>query len=50
MPAFAVKALFGEMGEALLLAGARVVPEKLQAAGYIFIFPELKSALDHLLS
>lgn len=49
VPAFAVRTLFGEMGDALLLAGARVVPEKLQSAGYKFNHPELEEALKHLL-
>ena len=31
MPAFAAKLVFGEMGEELMLASTRVVPEKLRA-------------------
>lgn len=46
VPAFAIKALFGEMGESLVLEGARVVPEVLRRAGYSFITPDLESALD----
>lgn len=34
MPAFAVKALFGEMGEALLLGGQKALPNRLKAAGF----------------
>jgi uncharacterized protein len=45
LPAFVVKALFGEMGEALLLASARVRPAKLQAGGFQFTHPELAEAL-----
>ncbi len=46
LPAFAVRALLGEMGQSLLLDSARVLPEKLQATGYRFAFSELRGALE----
>ena len=49
MPTFAVRALFGQMGDELLLASARVLPSKLQVSGYQFRRPELKTALISLL-
>ena len=49
VPAFGIKLLFGEMGETLLLKGARVVPEKLENAGFEFKFPDLETALKHVL-
>jgi hypothetical protein len=49
IPAFAARLLFGEMADALLLAGARAMPARLQASGYRFRFPDLESALRHLL-
>ncbi len=49
LPAFAARLLFGEMGEALLLSGQRVVPARLKRAGYAFRHPELEAALRHLL-
>lgn len=49
LPAFAVKTIFGEMGEALLLGSTRVRPEKLLESGYRFEEPELEGALRHLL-
>jgi uncharacterized protein (TIGR01777 family) len=49
LPAFAARLLFGEMADALLLGGARVLPARLQASGYRFRFAELESALRHLL-
>lgn len=49
VPSFAVKAAFGEMGEALVLNGARVLPTKLQQAGFEFFWPDLESALRHVL-
>ena len=48
-PAFAVRLLFAEMGEELLLSSTRVEPHRLQAAGFSFRFPELEPALRHLL-
>lgn len=50
LPAFAVKLLFGEMGDALLLSSTRVAPQALQSAGYQFQYPELEPALRHLLN
>lgn len=49
MPALAVKLLFGEMGEALLLASTRVEPERLQHTGYRYLYPVLADALRHVL-
>ena len=50
MPAFAVRLLFGEMGEALLLSSARVYPHKLLQSGYEFKHPTLEPALRSILS
>jgi len=50
MPAFVVKLLFGQMGEELLLAGQRVVPEKLTKAGYQFKYPQLENALQDIVT
>ena len=49
LPAFAARLALGEMADALLLGGARVMPARLQASGYRFRFPDLESALRHLL-
>lgn len=49
MPAFVVKVIFGQMGEELFLASARVEPAKLLASGYKFQDPELKKALKGIL-
>jgi uncharacterized protein (TIGR01777 family) len=49
LPAFMARLLLGEMADALLLASARVVPQRLQATGYKFRFPDLEAALRHVL-
>lgn len=49
LPAFAVKALFGEMGRELLLTSTRAVPSKLLSAGYAFRYPVLAGALERIL-
>ncbi|MGH7785834.1 MAG: TIGR01777 family oxidoreductase [Candidatus Binatia bacterium] len=49
VPALAVKLLFGEMGEELLLASTRVEPHRLQQSDYPFRFPELEETLRHVL-
>ena len=48
-PAFAVRLVLGEMADELLLASARVAPERLLLSGYAFRHPELEGALRHLL-
>ena len=50
MPAFAVRLLFGEMANELLLASIRVEPKVLTASGYGFEYPRLETALRHMLS
>jgi len=47
VPEFAVKLMFGEMGEETLLSGQRVMPKCLLNAGFRFDFPELGPALRH---
>jgi len=49
MPACAARLAFGEMADELLLASQRVEPAKLLASGYQFRFPDLESALRHIL-
>jgi uncharacterized protein len=49
VPEFAIKMLFGEMGETLLLEGARVAPRRLLDAGFAFDFPNLEAAMRHVL-
>jgi uncharacterized protein len=49
VPAFAVKAVFGEMGEELLLSSQKVEPGKLISSGYPFRYRELRAALEALL-
>ncbi len=50
MPAFATRLAFGEMADEVLLASQRADPARLKASGYPFRFPELQSALEHLLT
>ena len=49
LPAFVARAAFGEMADALLLASQRVIPRRLQEAGYRFRAPELDGALQEVL-
>jgi uncharacterized protein (TIGR01777 family) len=48
-PALAVKTAFGEMGEAALLEGQRVLPARLLEAGFTFRYPDLDAALARAL-
>ncbi len=49
VPAAALRLGLGEVADALLLASQRVEPAKLKETGYGFRYPELESALRHLL-
>ena len=45
VPEFAVKLLYGEMGESTVIHGQRVVPSRLQAGGFTFLHATLEDAL-----
>jgi len=48
VPAFAMRAAFGEVAM-VVLTGQRVLPRRLQELGFQFEYPELETALRHLL-
>ncbi|WP_424945837.1 TIGR01777 family oxidoreductase [Candidatus Spongiihabitans sp.] len=50
MPGFAVKLLFGEMGDRLLLHGQRVIPKRLLDNGFALEYEHLNDALRASLS
>lgn len=45
MPGLVVRALFGEMGESLLLRGRHVMPRRLMDSGFRFVTPTLEDCL-----
>jgi uncharacterized protein len=47
IPAIAMKILLGKMSN-MLLKGSRISSDKIKAAGYTFLFPNLESALTDL--
>jgi uncharacterized protein len=47
LPEFAVSMVFGEMGDALLLASTKALPKRLLDAGFQFKYPSLKPAIEH---
>jgi uncharacterized protein (TIGR01777 family) len=49
IPGFVARLVFGEMADALLLGGARVIPRRLADTGFRFAYPRLDQALAHLL-
>ena len=49
MPAFAARFAFGEMADALLLASQKVDPAVLEDNGFLFTWPTLEPALQHIL-
>lgn len=49
VPAFAARLAFGEVADALLLAGQRVEPARLTQSGYQFKYPDLDASLRHAL-
>ncbi len=48
-PAFALRAIFGEMADATLLASTRALPHRLVQAGFNFELPTLDAALPSLI-
>lgn len=48
-PGFVMRLAFGEMADALLLGGARVIPTRLSESGFEFGYPTLENALRHVL-
>jgi uncharacterized protein (TIGR01777 family) len=49
VPSWVLRTVFGEMAEALVLEGQRVLPRKADAAGFRFDHPKLAGALSDLL-
>ncbi len=47
-PAFALRLALGEMADALILGGQRVVPRVAQERGFVFRYPTLESALREI--
>ena len=45
VPSFAVKAAFGELGKEALLWGQRVIPQKLNKAGFEFFYEGVEDSL-----
>jgi NAD dependent epimerase/dehydratase family enzyme len=48
-PAFALRLMLGEMADALLLTGQKVLPARAEATGYRFHHPALNEALEAIL-
>jgi uncharacterized protein (TIGR01777 family) len=49
VPPFALRLLFGQLADELLLASIRVSAAKIESAGYQFRYPTLEAALRHSL-
>jgi NAD dependent epimerase/dehydratase family enzyme len=49
VPAFAIKTLFGQMGQEVLLSSQRVEPARLVTSGYPFHYSDLRKALEAVL-
>jgi uncharacterized protein (TIGR01777 family) len=49
MPAAAMRLMVGEMADELLISGQRVLPARLQTAGFRFAYPDVDSALQQML-
>lgn len=50
VPEFAIRTLFGEMGDNMLLRGRRALPARLLEAGFEFAYPEIDDALGAALA
>jgi NAD dependent epimerase/dehydratase family enzyme len=47
IPGFALRLMYGELADEALLAGQRVVPRALEAAGFSFLYPTVEAAFRH---
>ena len=47
-PAFALRLLLGEIADAMILSGQRVLPDKAERGGFVFRYPDLDSALRQI--
>jgi uncharacterized protein (TIGR01777 family) len=47
IPAFVLRAVFGEMADEMLLSGQRVVPARATAEGFSFAYPTIDASLAH---
>jgi uncharacterized protein (TIGR01777 family) len=50
IPKWLINLVFGQMGQALFLDSLRVYPKVLLKSGFKFDYPDLESALNHILS
>jgi NAD dependent epimerase/dehydratase family enzyme len=50
LPAFAARLVLGEMADELLLISQRMSVQRLVDSGFTFEYPELQSALEHLIA
>ena len=50
VPAFVLRALYGEMAQETLLASTRAVPSRLLASGFAFALPDVQDALAEALT
>lgn len=50
VPAFAARLAFGELADALLLSSQKVEPSVLEDNGFLFSWPTLEPALQHILN
>jgi uncharacterized protein (TIGR01777 family) len=46
-PGFALRLVFGEMADEMLLGGQRVVPSRAKREGFTFAYPTLEASLGH---
>jgi uncharacterized protein (TIGR01777 family) len=49
-PSFALRLVLGEMADALVLGGQRVLPDIAQRRGFVFRYPSLEAALKEIYS
>ncbi len=49
IPTWAIKILFGEMGETLMLSDQKIIPKRLEKIGFKFHYPTIESALEQII-
>jgi uncharacterized protein (TIGR01777 family) len=49
LPSWLLTVIFGEMAKEMILSGQKVKPDRLLKTGYVFRYPDLKTALDFVM-
>lgn len=50
LPGFVLQIVFGQMADELMLSGQKILPQRAMASGYVFRYPDIRSAMQAIFS